>query len=1250
MFQQVGLPITEKCLQGYNGTVLCYGQTGSGKTYTIFGNSMDTISDSALVEKEPLRGLVPRVFEHLWESFGRSKAADDKFSYTCHCAFYEIYQERVFDLLDMSGAQTVAGLSVREDAKEGVYVEGCTEQACLSVQDAHSVLLKGYQNRHVAETNMNRESSRSHAVFQLSLETGTENADGIVVRRKARFSMVDLAGSERQRDTNASGERLKEASVINKSLSTLGHVINTLADVASNGGRKHIHYRDSKLTFLLRDSLGGNSKTTLIATVSPAELCMAETLSTLKFAQRAKAIQNQATVNEESSGSLEALQREIAALRAQLLAEGSGAGSAAGVAVAVAGSAVAVAAAATDGSAGGVEGSLKDALQRCRFSEEQRQRSEADNAALRDKANQFEKGMMSIKLMLKMRESDIARLKKKEPADDSAESTEERVRVAVENINQEMKCQKVKDRAAIKELERTVAELKAGAGAGDTPWTPALEVSFNHDMLVRLQQQEAAVAAMGDMNARLAEGRFAEEFGFSPAEAQDMKSKLAVTEHRLEDSLGRLTQLNEGVVLLKTLLDDEKERGARAADALRAELAAERAERERDALAAQAQSLAQSSSMEELRREAGERDEFILQLEGGMQKSDSELKEQLRVREGEFKTKMNLVLKDNAVLLKRCRELEGALTEFRVTLDVAVKSREAQKILVENSRLTIESMAAAHAAALEELRAECAEAAEAAERSAAGCAAATAEAAALTAGQLASASRIAELEEGLRQARQELAKAQFEAENAVEDADNLFSQTQALIDERQQLLGTLEQSQGELTRLRAEAGEARDAVSAATAAAQSGADTLAEKLAELEALQDALATARGSVSDLQADGRSLEGKVVCLEQQAEERRAAQEALQSSHAAALSALETDLTASLTTSVTTALTTELQSGFDAKLSEQASAHAQATEQTRLGHKAAVEALNAELLAEMAKEFELEQKVNEAADAEAQSQDKTHELELALRLEEEKFQLSVSQNAALQLKLTEQERCSAEGAAEQLASSGRVAELEESLQAARREAEGAVEEARCNADREAAAAAAAGELGSLRLRVAELAEKASASDAELEQASSRLASEAAAAADLRETLAEAQRAAGTAEGARTEAARQLADLQAEHAALCGHQNNKQKIQQHMTLKKDLQEQTMLLKQQQDQLIQMSFERDAARAESKRLRGSLKAVETSSKPNSLPPQPASVKAKTLAGADSPSPSAQSNCENVANSSLTPATPTTPAGISAVI
>ena len=217
---------------------------GSGKTHTIFGDNA----------QEASRGLVPRVLEYLWSHISVQNA-NTKF--TCKCSFYEIYQERVFDLLTSNPSS--AGLNVREDSKSGVYVEGVTEEVVASPADAQRVLAMGYANRHVGETAMNRESSRSHAVFQLHIQTAEEH-EGVSTHRSARFSMVDLAGSERQKDTNATGDRLKEASQINKSLSALGNVINALADVSTNGTRRHVHYRDSKLTFLLRDSLGGNSK------------------------------------------------------------------------------------------------------------------------------------------------------------------------------------------------------------------------------------------------------------------------------------------------------------------------------------------------------------------------------------------------------------------------------------------------------------------------------------------------------------------------------------------------------------------------------------------------------------------------------------------------------------------------------------------------------------------------------------------------------------------------------------------------------------------------------------------------------------------------------------------------------------------------------------------------------------------------------------------------------------------------------
>ena len=255
-FKSVGLPITEACLQGFNGTIICYGQTGTGKSHTTFGS----LEDPESIEG---RGLVPRALDYIFKSF-ESQREIGSASFSSKCSFYEIYQEKVFDLLDnsSSGHLNTSGLQVREDSKRGVFVDGISEEAVTSPEDASKVLQNGYRNRRVGETNMNRESSRSHAIFTLTLCISYEQDSGIMTHRKSKFCLVDLAGSERQRETQTNGERLKEAGSINKSLSTLGNVINSLSIKSSATGTKarHVNYRDSKLTFLLRDSLGGNTK------------------------------------------------------------------------------------------------------------------------------------------------------------------------------------------------------------------------------------------------------------------------------------------------------------------------------------------------------------------------------------------------------------------------------------------------------------------------------------------------------------------------------------------------------------------------------------------------------------------------------------------------------------------------------------------------------------------------------------------------------------------------------------------------------------------------------------------------------------------------------------------------------------------------------------------------------------------------------------------------------------------------------
>uniref|UniRef100_A0A0D9X1Z9 Kinesin motor domain-containing protein n=1 Tax=Leersia perrieri TaxID=77586 RepID=A0A0D9X1Z9_9ORYZ len=309
LFRVVGLPMVENCMTGYNGCLFAYGQTGSGKTYTMTGELSKL--DNELSKDS---GLTPRIFEYLFARIKEEeeRRRDDKLKYVCKCSFLEIYNEQITDLLEPSSTN----LQIREDIKKGVYVENLMECYVSSVKDVMMLLLQGVANRKMAATNMNSESSRSHSVFTCVIESRWER-DSMTHLRFGRLNLVDLAGSERQKSSGAEGERLKEAANINRSLSTLGLVIMTLVDVA-NGKNRHVPYRDSRLTFLLQDSLGGNSKTTIVANVSPSICSSSETLSTLKFAQRAKLIQNNAKVNEDASGDVMALQKQIEDLKDQL--------------------------------------------------------------------------------------------------------------------------------------------------------------------------------------------------------------------------------------------------------------------------------------------------------------------------------------------------------------------------------------------------------------------------------------------------------------------------------------------------------------------------------------------------------------------------------------------------------------------------------------------------------------------------------------------------------------------------------------------------------------------------------------------------------------------------------------------------------------------------------------------------------------------------------------------------------------------
>ncbi|KAH9330715.1 hypothetical protein KI387_002823, partial [Taxus chinensis] len=309
VFNVVGAPMVENCLAGYNSCMFAYGQTGSGKTHTILGD-LDALDGNP----SEGRGITPRIIEHLFEKIHQLQdeyaRKHESLKYSCKCSYLEIYNEQVTDLLE----PTLTNLLVREDHKRGVYVENLTEVDVMSFQDAITLLRKGTANRKVAVTNMNKESSRSHSIFTCSVTCRNGSLNKTLY---GLLHLVDLAGSERQKLSGAEGGRLKEAANINRSLSTLGLVIMNLVDIA-NGKQRHVPYRDSKLTFLLQDSLGGNSKTTVIANISPSSCSAVETLSTLKFSQRAKFIQNTVVINEDTIEDVSVMRAQLELLKREL--------------------------------------------------------------------------------------------------------------------------------------------------------------------------------------------------------------------------------------------------------------------------------------------------------------------------------------------------------------------------------------------------------------------------------------------------------------------------------------------------------------------------------------------------------------------------------------------------------------------------------------------------------------------------------------------------------------------------------------------------------------------------------------------------------------------------------------------------------------------------------------------------------------------------------------------------------------------
>lgn len=311
VMRDIGIEMLDHAFAGYNVCIFAYGQTGAGKSYTMMGK-----------QEEGHEGIIPLICKDMFKKI--ANCTDDELQYSVEVSYMEIYCERVRDLLNPK----TQNLRVREHPLLGPYVEDLAKLAVTTFDDINNLIDEGNKARTVAATNMNETSSRSHAVFTMVLtQRRNDSTTKLTTERVSKISLVDLAGSERADSTGAKGTRLKEGANINKSLTTLGKVISALAEVTSKPNKKRkaefIPYRDSVLTWLLRENLGGNSKTAMVAAISPADINYDETLSTLRYADRAKAIRCNAVVNEDANAKLiRELKEEIQRLRELLKQEG----------------------------------------------------------------------------------------------------------------------------------------------------------------------------------------------------------------------------------------------------------------------------------------------------------------------------------------------------------------------------------------------------------------------------------------------------------------------------------------------------------------------------------------------------------------------------------------------------------------------------------------------------------------------------------------------------------------------------------------------------------------------------------------------------------------------------------------------------------------------------------------------------------------------------------------------------------------
>ncbi|EGB07026.1 hypothetical protein AURANDRAFT_59154 [Aureococcus anophagefferens] len=458
-------PVVDAVLAGFNGTIFAYGQTGAGKTFTMEG----------VPDPPELRGIIPNAFQQI---FDRVALAQEGQQFLVRASYLEIYNEEIRDLLSKDPKNK---LELKENVDSGVYVKDLTSFIVKSSHEIDQVMQAGKKNRSVGATLMNAGSSRSHAIFTIIVEraeTDEVRGEHITV---GKLNLVDLAGSERQGKTGATGDRLKEATKINLSLSALGNVISALVD----GKSQHIPYRDSKLTRLLQDSLGGNTKTVMCANCGPAGYNYDETVSTLRYANRAKNIKNKPKINEDPKDAmLREFTDEIARLKAQLAGGGSG-----------------------GGAGGGYGPGVKIGI-----SEEELQRvheeAEAEKSRIRERA-----------------ERDLAEILERQ-----AETEEEREKLRADLVRQELERKRAseKKRSLAAKLKGMEAKLLKGGQMLDKAATQEAELRKAERELVDKEEAERALA---------------QELGKRDEVREDLSEKYSSIEEEVDKKTRKLEKL-----------------------------------------------------------------------------------------------------------------------------------------------------------------------------------------------------------------------------------------------------------------------------------------------------------------------------------------------------------------------------------------------------------------------------------------------------------------------------------------------------------------------------------------------------------------------------------------------------------------------------------------------------------------------------------------------------------------------------------